>query len=137
MKGLKDFKGIVAHSANYPKGLDLKGKRIAIVGTGASGLQLTAALQKEASHLYTWIRTGTWITSSFGATHAGPDGGNFEYTEEQKQKFIDDPVYYLKYIKEIGRELVGALVTDDAANIKKGRRLVVETPGCTHILEMR
>ncbi|CAK0733675.1 hypothetical protein CVIRNUC_000314 [Coccomyxa viridis] len=43
----------------------------------------------------------------------------------------------LKYIKEIGRELVGALVTDDAANIKKGRRLVVETPGCTHILEMR
>lgn len=101
MKGLKDFKGIVAHSANYPTDLDLKGKRIAIVGTGASGLQLTSALQPVASHMYTWIRTGTWITSSFGSTFAGPDGGNFEYTEEQKQKFRDDPVYYLKYIKEV------------------------------------
>jgi hypothetical protein len=78
IKGLQDFKGIIAHSASYPDNLDLRGKRIAIVGTGASGIQLTAALQKDASHMYTWIRTPTWITSGFASTHAGPDGGNFE-----------------------------------------------------------
>jgi cation diffusion facilitator CzcD-associated flavoprotein CzcO len=78
IKGLKDFEGIVAHSASYPKDLDLSGKRIAIVGTGASGLQLTAALQKNASHMYTWIRTATWITSGFASKYAGPNGENFE-----------------------------------------------------------
>jgi len=78
IKGLHDFKGTIAHSASYPDNLDLRGKRIAIVGTGASGIQLTAALQKEVSHMYTWIRTPTWITSGFASTHAGPDGANFD-----------------------------------------------------------
>lgn len=78
IKGLHDFKGILAHSANYPDNLDLTGKRIAVVGTGASGIQLTAALQKDAAHMYTWIRTPTWITSGYASTHAGPGGANFE-----------------------------------------------------------
>lgn len=78
IKGLDKYKGIKAHSASYPDNLDLNGKRIAIVGTGASGIQLTAALQKGASHMYTWIRTPTWITSGFASTHAGPNGGNFD-----------------------------------------------------------
>jgi cation diffusion facilitator CzcD-associated flavoprotein CzcO len=114
LKGLKDYKGIVAHSANYPNELDLEGKRIAIVGTGASGLQLTAALQPKASHMYTWIRTGTWITSSYGSNFAGPDGGNFKYTEAQKKKLIEDPEYYLKYIKEVESGL-----SDPLAVLKK------------------
>jgi cation diffusion facilitator CzcD-associated flavoprotein CzcO len=98
---MKEFKGVVAHSANYPADLDLTGKRVAVVGTGASGLQLTAALQSKTSRLYTWIRSGTWITSSFGSTFAGPDGGNFEYSEGQKQNFIQNPKEYLKYIKDV------------------------------------
>ncbi|KAH8701505.1 steroid monooxygenase [Talaromyces proteolyticus] len=105
IKGRKDFKGIVVHSANYPTDLDLAGKRVAVVGTGASGLQLTAALQPVVSHLYTWIRSGTWITSSFGSTFAGPDGGNFQYSKEQKEKFIHKPDVYLKYIKDVEKSL--------------------------------
>ncbi|EXJ87185.1 hypothetical protein A1O3_04144 [Capronia epimyces CBS 606.96] len=105
MKGIDKYKGILVHSANYPEGLELDGKRIAVVGTGASGLQLTAALQPKASHLYTWVRTGTWITSSYGSNMAGPDGGNFTYTEEQKKRFIEDPEYYLKYVKEVEAQL--------------------------------
>jgi hypothetical protein len=43
----------------------------------------------------------------------------------------------LKWISEIGPERVGGLITDNAANIKKGRELTVLTDGFTHILEMR
>ncbi|OCK73333.1 FAD/NAD-P-binding domain-containing protein [Lepidopterella palustris CBS 459.81] len=105
IKGLKDYQGVLAHSAAYPVGLDLKGKRVAVIGTGASGIQLTAHIQKVASHLYTWIRTPTWITPGYASKYAGPNGGNFEYTEEQKKRFAEDPEYYRKYRKAIEREL--------------------------------
>ncbi len=38
IKGLKSYKGVLVYSAAYPESLDLSGKRIAIVGIGASGL---------------------------------------------------------------------------------------------------
>jgi hypothetical protein len=43
----------------------------------------------------------------------------------------------VKWIGEIGRERVGGLVTDNAANIRKGRELTVATDGFTHIFQMR
>ena len=43
----------------------------------------------------------------------------------------------MKWITEIGKERVGGLVTDNAANIKKARELTVAAEGFTHILEMR
>ncbi|BDA51639.1 hypothetical protein COCOBI_19-1950 [Coccomyxa sp. Obi] len=43
----------------------------------------------------------------------------------------------MKWIDLIGPECVGGLVTDNAANIKRGRQLTVATDGFTHIVEMR
>ena len=43
----------------------------------------------------------------------------------------------LKWIGEIGPQRVGGLVTDNAANVKKARALVVATEDFTHILEVR
>ncbi|KAF2812378.1 FAD/NAD-P-binding domain-containing protein [Mytilinidion resinicola] len=105
IKGIKDFKGALAHSAHYPVGLELEGKRVAVIGTGASGIQLVANIQKKASKLYTWVRSPTWITPGFASSYAGPKGQNVEYTPEQKKRFAEDPVYYLKYRKAIEQEL--------------------------------
>lgn len=58
-----------------------------------------------ASHLYTWIRSGTWITSSFGSTFAGEDGGNFDYSKEQKEKFTSNADEYVEYIKQVEQSL--------------------------------
>jgi len=77
IKGLKDFKGVIAHSAAYPEGLDLTGKRVAVAGTGSSGIQIVAKIQSQVSHLFTWIRTPTWMTAGFAQQHAGPNGTNF------------------------------------------------------------
>jgi cyclohexanone monooxygenase len=42
--GIDSFKGISFHSARWPKGLDVTGKRVAVIGTGPSGSQITGTI---------------------------------------------------------------------------------------------
>lgn len=66
------------HTAHYNEGLDLKGKRVAVIGSGSSGVQVCASIYAEVDKLYTWVRSPTWITAAFGQKFAGKDGSNFE-----------------------------------------------------------
>lgn len=57
-KGLASFKGHWLHPSYWPKeGLDMAGKKVAIIGTGSTGLQLAQALSKEAKELVVFQRT--------------------------------------------------------------------------------
>lgn len=76
--GMDTFQGVVAHSACYPEDLDLTGKRIAVVGNGSSGIQLTTKVQPDVQHLFTWVRSPTWMTAGFSQGWAGENGANFE-----------------------------------------------------------
>ncbi|EIM91707.1 FAD/NAD-P-binding domain-containing protein [Stereum hirsutum FP-91666 SS1] len=105
IKGLHDFKGTLCHTARWPKDLDHKGKTVAVVGSGSSGIQLLATIQPEVKQIYHWIRSPTWITSAFAQKYAGPGGKNFQYTDEQKKLFAEDPKHSLKYRKMIESEL--------------------------------
>lgn len=41
-KGIEDFRGVIHHSSFWPKeGVDVRGKRVAVIGTGATGVQIT------------------------------------------------------------------------------------------------
>lgn len=75
--GLKEFQGKLMHSAHYEEGYDLAGKRVAVIGSGSSGVQIVAAIQKEVKQLYHWIRSPIWITAGFAQTWAGKNGANF------------------------------------------------------------
>ncbi|MEM7443695.1 MAG: NAD(P)/FAD-dependent oxidoreductase [Pseudomonadota bacterium] len=56
--GLEDFAGPSHHTARWPKeGLGLAGKRIGVIGTGASGVQVIQEAAKTASHLTVFQRT--------------------------------------------------------------------------------
>ncbi|KAK2813963.1 hypothetical protein FQN50_000364 [Emmonsiellopsis sp. PD_5] len=103
--GLKTFQGSLFHTAHYPEGFDLKGKRIAVIGSGSSGVQTVASVYKDASKVYTWVRNPTWITAGFGQKFAGPNGSNFAYSEEQKEEWRKNPEEYRKYRKMIEDEL--------------------------------
>jgi cation diffusion facilitator CzcD-associated flavoprotein CzcO len=39
-KGLDSFKGIIHHSSFWPKDVDVRGKKMAVIGTGATGVQV-------------------------------------------------------------------------------------------------
>lgn len=78
--GLGSFRGVVCHTARYDTTLDLTGKRVAVIGTGSSGIQVTAEIADKVRQLYTWIRSPTWVTAGFAQNWAGPNGTNFECT---------------------------------------------------------
>ncbi|KAK5711156.1 hypothetical protein LTR15_012644 [Elasticomyces elasticus] len=57
-EGIEKFKGIVHHSSFWPdEEIDVSGKRCGIIGTGASGVQITQAWGPKAGHLKVFQRT--------------------------------------------------------------------------------
>jgi cyclohexanone monooxygenase len=60
-KGLDEFKGKWYMSADWPKeGVDFSGKRVGLIGTGSSGVQMTPLIAAEAAHLTVFQRTANF-----------------------------------------------------------------------------
>lgn len=59
--GQDKFSGDAFHSANWPTDLDLNGKRVAVIGTGASAIQFIPAIQPIVSQLTLFQRTPAWV----------------------------------------------------------------------------
>jgi 4-hydroxyacetophenone monooxygenase len=59
--GLGDFQGPQFHSARWRHDVDVKGKRVAVIGTGASAFQFAPEVAKEAAHLTIFQRTPPWL----------------------------------------------------------------------------
>ena len=58
IKGLDMFSGISTHTALWPQsGIDLKNRRVGVIGTGASGVQVIQEAGPQASHLTVFLRT--------------------------------------------------------------------------------
>ncbi|MEM7190528.1 MAG: NAD(P)/FAD-dependent oxidoreductase [Pseudomonadota bacterium] len=62
-EGIEEFDGTWFHTARWPKEpVDLKGKRVAVVGTGASGVQTISAIASEVGELTVFQRRPNWCT---------------------------------------------------------------------------
>lgn len=59
--GLDQFAGEVFHSARWNQEFDLRGKRVAVIGTGATGVQIVPTIQPIVEKLYVFQRTPGWI----------------------------------------------------------------------------
>mgnify|MGYP001341828660 CR=1 FL=1 len=59
--GLDDFPGAVFHSAAWDHDYDLRGKRVAVVGTGASAIQIVPSIQPDVARLTLLQRTPPWV----------------------------------------------------------------------------
>ncbi|KAL1593313.1 hypothetical protein SLS60_010921 [Paraconiothyrium brasiliense] len=103
--GLDSFKGKMMHSAQWDEDYDLSGKRVAVIGGGSSAVQIVPNIQPIVGKLYAFLRSPVWVTTGFGAKHAGPGGTNFEYSQDQIQKWKDDPESYQKYARDVEGEL--------------------------------
>ena len=68
-EGISDFKGSWCHTGLWPKeGIDYQDKKVAVVGTGASGVQAIQDISKTAEHLTVFQRRPNWCTP----LHNGP-----------------------------------------------------------------
>ncbi|MDQ1750809.1 MAG: hypothetical protein QOE71_1865 [Pseudonocardiales bacterium] len=59
--GLAGFAGAVFHSARWNHEYDLAGKRIAVIGTGASAIQIVPEIAKTAERVDVYQRTAPWV----------------------------------------------------------------------------
>ena len=64
--GAETFAGASWHTARWPEGVDMKGKRVAVVGTGATGYQMIPELALEAAHVTVFQRTPQWLSPAPG-----------------------------------------------------------------------
>lgn len=67
VKGIDAFLGKTLHSARWDNQYDLKGKRVAVVGTGASAVQIVPAIAPEVAQLTVFQRTAAWIGTRMDA----------------------------------------------------------------------
>ncbi len=62
IQGVEEFAGTVVHTAQWDDSADLDGKRVAVIGTGATSVQLVPELAKRAAHLTVFQRTPIFVT---------------------------------------------------------------------------
>jgi cation diffusion facilitator CzcD-associated flavoprotein CzcO len=61
IEGLDTFAGSAFHSAQWDPGIDLTGKRVAVIGTGASAIQIVPEVVRQVAHLQLYQRTPPWV----------------------------------------------------------------------------
>lgn len=61
IEGQKNFNGTVFHSAQWDHDCSLAGKKVAVIGTGASAIQFIPEIAKEAAELHVYQRTPAWV----------------------------------------------------------------------------
>ncbi|MGB1582079.1 MAG: flavin-containing monooxygenase, partial [Nevskiales bacterium] len=61
LKGIEKFQGKAFHSQDWDHDYDLKGKKLAVIGTGASAIQFVPQIAREVNELHLMQRTPPWI----------------------------------------------------------------------------
>ena len=79
--GLESYAGDCFHSAQWRDGIDLAGKRVAVIGNGSTGVQLVSALADVAAHVQHFQRSPQWIMPV----------QDFAWSPEDRQRFQSDP----------------------------------------------
>ncbi len=61
IEGIKDFRGEIIHTGYWRDDISLDGKRVAVIGTGATAVQLLPAIAPRVAHLDVFQRTPIWL----------------------------------------------------------------------------
>ena len=59
--GLESFEGVTFHSAEWDHSIDLNGRRVAVIGTGASAIQFVPGIQPQVDHLDVFQRSAPYL----------------------------------------------------------------------------
>ncbi len=87
LPGLSDFVGPVLHTARWDPNFTAKNKRIGVIGSGASAIQLVPKLAEEADHLTLFQRSAPWMCPK----------DDRAFTEAEKRRFRRVPLWQRLY----------------------------------------
>lgn len=105
IKGLKSFAGKLVHTADWDPELDLRGKKVALIGSGSSAVQVLPQLQPICSSVRVYIRTPPWIAPPMVDTES--ESPNRVYTNDEMDFFRQNPEKYAHMRKEMHSNLNG------------------------------
>jgi len=71
--GIDSYKGIITHTAGYDESIDLKGKKVAVIGTGASSAQVVATIAEEVGEMAVFMRSKHWVINNPEITREVPE----------------------------------------------------------------
>ncbi|HVM95970.1 MAG TPA: NAD(P)/FAD-dependent oxidoreductase [Candidatus Acidoferrales bacterium] len=125
--GLDSFAGAKFHSARWNHSVALQGKRIAVIGTGSSAIQIVGALVDRVAHLSLFQRTPQWIAPTLNSTYSEAEKINFrEHPEaidalraEVSYLFIEGFANHLANVDSMQLQMIHqACVTNLEDNVK-------------------
>ncbi|MBU3702960.1 MAG: NAD(P)/FAD-dependent oxidoreductase, partial [Ilumatobacteraceae bacterium] len=90
LPGLDSFNGTAFHTARWPEGFDVRGKRIGIIGTGATSMQIVPAIVDDAAQLTVFQRSAQWARPIERYHDPIPDG---------VQWMLDNYPYYAQWYR--------------------------------------
>lgn len=103
ISGMDDFEGLSFHTADWKDDHDFSGRKVAIIGSAASAVQLLPPAAEIAGHVDIYQRTANWV--------------NFKedtpYTDEEIQAFIDNPAKASELRELVYQRTDGGLLFDD------------------------
>jgi cation diffusion facilitator CzcD-associated flavoprotein CzcO len=118
--GVDSFAGDTFHSACWPEGIDLTGRRVAAVGTGASAVQFVPEIQPVVEHLTVFQRTPGWVLPH--RNRVITDKERFLYRHvPAAQRFVRGFVYWTREL------LVRGMLSNRTAPIEKLARKHLES----------
>ena len=88
--GQASFRGQIVHTGLWPKaGIDLRGKRVAVVGTGATGIQVIQTIAPQVGSMKVFTRTPQYVVPMKNPKYSQADwdrwSGQFEYLKKRVQ----------------------------------------------------
>jgi cation diffusion facilitator CzcD-associated flavoprotein CzcO len=93
--GLEDFEGPVFHSATWRHDLDLRGRRVAVIGTGASAIQFVPEIAPVVGTLKVFQRTPPWIMPRGDRAITRPEKLLFRYVPPA-QRLVRETIYWAR-----------------------------------------
>ncbi|MCW8118485.1 MULTISPECIES: flavin-containing monooxygenase [Streptomyces violaceoruber group] len=130
--GLDTFPGKVFHSARWDHDYDLAGQRVAMIGTGASAIQIVPSIQPKVDRLTLFQRTPAWVMPRVDRAISGAEralhralpattklrrGLLWGIRELQVQAFTKHP-NELGFVEQIAKRNMGAAIKDPALRAK-------------------
>lgn len=73
IEGREEFKGVAVHAARWDHDIELKGKRVGVIGTGACAIQVVPGVAPEVGELSVFQRTPSWVVPKMNRTYSEKD----------------------------------------------------------------
>lgn len=109
IKGLESFAGEIFHTARWNHDYELTGKRVAVIGTGASAVQVVPAIAGQVERLTVFQRTPAWVVPKLDK----------RYSPRARRLFARFPLLLRasRFVKYATSELLGPMIFLDAPRL--------------------